>query len=122
MTQRARGSQAWVNVVVRGPLFDKRITPVVKRAMVDRCLKTIDKRLRRPGRWSKRLGARKNVVTADMALGAAAAQAYTLEHRSTLRHPRTKGTGWVRKNVKIARGVAPSALKAAAREIVGELS
>lgn len=115
---RRGGSAAWVDVVVRGPLFDKKITQVVKTAMVDECLKKIEKRMKRGGKGA---GAKQNIVTAEMAFGAAAMNAVGMEVASTLRRPRTKGKAWVRKNVAIARAMAPRVLRKAARRMVAEL-
>lgn len=125
--RRSRASGAWVEVVVRGPLFSKKIDRVVKAAMIDECLKKINKRLLRPRKKTRlgtpALGGRRNVVTAEMAFGEGVeTQATVSKIYSTLKSPRTKGTSWIRANVKIARAMAPRVLRKAAKRIVGELS
>lgn len=119
MTRPSRGSPLWVNVVVRGPLFSKKIDAVVKRALIAEVLEKIEVRLKRGG---KGMGAKRNIVTAEMAFGHVAAQAVGMEVKSTKKYPRTKGTAWVSKNVAIARAMAPRVLRKAARRMVGELN
>ena len=73
-----------VNVTVKGPLFEKKIDDVAKRAMVDECLAKMEKRMMRGGRGK---GAKRNIVTTDMTFGhAAAAVSMSLSGK-----PRIKG-------------------------------
>ena len=130
----ARASQQWVNVVVRGPLFSKRIDSVIKQAMIKECLEKIDARIergtrsqiRKRGKWPSGrpmgLGAKRNIVTSEMAFGLAATEAAALRVKSTTKSPRSKGTSWVRKNIGITRAMAPRVLRAAAKRMVAELS
>ena len=101
-----------VSVRLRGPLFTKRITPLVEAAILSEALEKIGERMERGG---KGLGAKRNVVTLRR-------NALTLEAASTLRRPRTKGTAWTRKNVGIVRAMAPRVLNAVARRVVAELT
>ena len=131
---RAGPTQAWTNVILRGPLFEKKINTVVKRALVQQCMERLDKEMtikterlkRKGGKWPsgrrKGLGAKRNIVTAEKAFGMTVAQELKLTIESTTKSPRTKGTMWVRKNVAWMRKMAPRILKKAANQVVGELS
>ena len=106
-------SQIQVHVTVKGPLFTKKLDSLVRNAMYEEAVEKITARMERGG---KGLGARRNVVTTRRL------DPLTGEASSTLHRPRTKGTAWTRKNVAIAKAMAPRVLRKAALRITSELS
>ena len=131
-TYRGRASGAWVNVVVRGPLFEKKIDKVVKAALIDECLKRIQKeeqiktdrlirkRTKYPSGRVKGLGAKRNPITREMLFGQS--NLIAMGFKSPTNFPRTKGTKWVVKNIAWIRAMVPRVLKKAAARMVSELN
>lgn len=106
-----------IDVTIKGPFFNKKISKVVQDAIVQEAVEKIGDRLTRKGTQGsggKGLGVRRNTVTRKRGgLGEQVA--------STLRRPRTKGTSYIRKNMGIAKAMAPRVLRKTAQRIVGEL-
>ncbi len=106
-----------IKVTVRGPLFDKKIEGVVKDAIIEETIGKIGDRLMRKGEQGsggRGLGVKRNVVTSRR-------DEMTLRVFTSRKFPRTKGTAWQRKNVAIAKAMAPFVLRKTARRIVSEL-
>lgn len=101
-----------VNVIVRGPLFTKKIDRVVKDALVAEVLTKVDERAKRQG---KRLGALRNTITTHL-------DGLMLTISSTMDYPRTRGTSYVRHQTRAIRAMARRVMQKAAERIVGELS
>ena len=111
-----------LKVTVKGPLFSKKIDAVVKAAMIDECMKEIDKRLSRPPP-KKKLGMMRNPVKTRMGTGMGQDATLAFEHvESQFHSPRRTGSSWVKKNIGIIHSVARRNLKAVANRIVRELS
>lgn len=106
-----------LNVTISGPLFSKRIDPVVKRAIVEEALEKIEERMVRSARSGgvNALGRRRNVVTQRR-------QNLDLHIESTLRNPRQTGRAWGDKNMAIIKAMTRNVLNKATQRIVGELS
>ena len=121
-----------VNVTLRGPLFTKKIDKVVKAALLDECMKRIQKeeqiktdrlvhkRTKYPSGRVKSLGAKRNPITREMVFGQS--NLIAMRFTSPTRFPRTKGTKWVAKNMAWIRAMAPRVLKKAAARMVSELN
>lgn len=112
-----------VNVKVRGPLFDKKIDATVRAAIFDEGLAKISQRMTRNGPFGsggKGLGVKRNTVGAAMSWPSSSATG-DLTVETTTVWPRTKGTKWAEKNMRIVRAMAPRVMAAVGRRIVGEL-
>lgn len=101
-----------INVKVTGGLFSKDIPKVVRAAVYEEAIDKIATRMERGG---KGIGAKRNRITRQ--------QREELRETitSTRYWPRTKGTSWQRKNIGIAKAMAPRVLNAYARRVVREL-
>lgn len=104
-------STVTTSVKLRGPIFDKKITPLMEAIIYDNAIDSIGKRLARGG---KGLGAKRNPINRER-------RGLTETVSSSTIRPRTKGTAWLRKNLAIANSMAPRVLRATATRIVEEL-
>lgn len=132
---------------LKGPLFTKNISQVLKKAIYESALESIGKQLikkdaarkAKGGSWPsgnpKMMGAKANVmelsrkdaltveISTTIARGhSRIARLFSLgKSRRRSRNPRTKGTTWARKNMAAVRGMARGKLDAAAARIAREL-
>ena len=103
-------------VIVRGPLFEKRIDRVVEAAIMGEAMEKFEKRITRKGR---KIGRKRNPIgPGDLSKG----KTITLTMHSTLNWPRTSGGSWTRKNVAAVNAMKGRVLRSVAKRIVGELS
>ena len=102
-------------VTLRGPLFEKKISKVIERQIIEQAMVKFEKRVRRKG---KRIGRKRNPIgPGDLHLG----KGVVMELHSTKNWPRTTGYSWTHKNVAAIKAMAPRVLRKLAKEIVGEL-
>lgn len=105
------------NVTVKGPMFTKRIDSVVKQAIIEETLKKVDERMGRKGvqgSGGKGLGVRRNIVSRKLT-------GLELTVDSTTIAPRTRGTAWQKKNVRIIKAMVPRVVRKTALRIASEL-
>lgn len=101
---------------LRGPFFEKRITKVVQRQIMEQAMPKFEKRLRRKGR---KIGRKRNPIPpGTLELGGGVALVMT----SPKNYPRTTGRKWQAHNVAAIKAMAPRVLRKLARQIVGELN
>ena len=103
-------------VIVRGPLFEKRIDRVVEAAIMGEAMEKFEKRITRKGR---KIGRKRNPIgPGDLSKG----KTIMLTMTSSLNRPRTSGGKWTAHNVRAVKAMAPRVLRSVAKRIVGELS
>jgi hypothetical protein len=98
-------------VTLKGPLFEKKITPIVEQAIIRESLHKFEERMNRGG---KGVGSKRNTVTQKR-------EELVLTAETTLIRPRTRGTAWQKKNVGIVKAMAPRVLRATALRITEQL-
>ena len=104
-----------VQVIIRGPIFSKKISKVIERQIMSEAMPKFEKRVRRKG---KKIGRKRNPIgPGSFALGGGVEMTMT----STKIWPRTVGSTWTAKNVAAIKAMAPRVLRKLAKEIVGEL-
>jgi hypothetical protein len=101
-----------MSVTLTGPIFNKVVRGVFERAVEQEIFDKVYDRTKRGG---KGLGARLNTVTRERAA------VTDLVITSTKIFPRTKGTSWKNKNIRIIRAMSGAIAKKAARRITQEL-
>lgn len=101
-----------VTIKVNGGIFSRNIERTVRTALYEEAIDKIADRMMRGGRG---LGVRRNTLSR----GFRGELEATVE--STRRFPRTRGTAWTRKNIGIAKAMAPRVLRKSADRIVAEM-
>ena len=104
-------------IVLRGPLFTKRIDKVVQGAIIDEAMGKFEERVRRKGR---RIGRKRNPIPEGKLTKGRSEVKLQLE--TTLNYPRTTGSSWQRKNIAAIKAMRGRVLRKVAKRIVGELS
>lgn len=105
-----------IEVMLRGPLFTKKIDDVVADALIHEALDKVEERMERSAHSGGRnaLGRRRNIVTQER-------HGLTLDIASTLRNPRQTGRSWQDKNTSIIKSMTRNVLRKAAQRMAGEL-
>jgi hypothetical protein len=101
-----------ITVTAKGPLFEKKIDQVVKRAIIEEAFEKINVRAQRGGRG---IGAKRNTVESRI-------RGLEMDVVSTLIWPRAIGSSWLRKNIGIIRATVPRYVRSIAKRIVGEMT
>lgn len=104
-------------VTLKGPLFEKKIDDVVKKAIIEETLQKVNERMGRKGpqgSGGKGLGVKRNIVDRKLT-------GLELKVDTTKIRPRTKGTSWQRKNVSIIKAMVPRVVRKTAQRIASEL-
>lgn len=101
-------------VTVHGPAFGEGLDKTIEGAILGEALDKINQRLMRKRR--KGLGARRNTLSLSER------GALEFEVDTTLKNPRNTGKAWNRKQLAIARAMAPRVLRSTAKRIVGDLN
>jgi hypothetical protein len=102
-----------VTVKLNGGLFHRNVPRVLRAAMYEESLEKIALRMERGG---KGLGARRNTVKHKKVNDT------ELRVDSTRIYPRVIGSSWQRKNIGIAKSMAPRVLRKGAQRVVEALS
>ena len=103
-------------IVLRGPLFTKRIDKVVQGVIIDEAMGKFEERITRKGR---KIGRKRNPIgPGDLTKG----KTIQLTMTSSLHRPRTSGIKWTQHNVRAIKAMRGRVLRSVAKRIVGELS